>query len=73
MVRRSLPAESMAPTARLTATLSMAVRAVTSAADTPGLAARTAMTRHSGIDSPKCAKYAAAMALLTVLDKTDSR
>ena len=31
------------------------------------------MTRHSGIDSPKFMKYAAAIAELTVLDKTDSR
>jgi hypothetical protein len=60
-------------TARLTATLSMAVRAVTSAAERPGFAAKTAMTRHSGIERPKLAKYAAAIAELTVLDRTDSR
>ena len=56
VVRRSRPAASSVATARLTATLSMAVRAVTSAAESPGFAARTAMTRHSGIDSPKWAK-----------------
>jgi phosphoglycolate phosphatase-like HAD superfamily hydrolase len=56
VVRCRRPAESSVATARLTATLSMAVRAVTSAAERPGFAASTAMTRHSGIDSPKLAK-----------------
>ena len=40
-------------TARLTATLSIAVRSATCAADSPGARASTASTRHSGIDSWK--------------------
>ena len=51
----------------------IAVRAVTSAAERPGFAARTAITRHSGIDRPKCRKYAVAIAPLTVFESTDSR
>jgi len=69
-MRRDL---SKLETARLTATLSIAVRSATCAAESPGSRPNTAITRHSGIDSPNRAAYAPAIAVLTILVNTDNR
>ena len=53
-------------TARLTATLSMAARSLTSIAERFGYRASTAITRHSEIVRPNSCSYAVAMLMLTM-------
>jgi len=62
-----------AETARLTATLSMAVRSATVLALRPRSWPSTAITRHSVMDRLKRAEYSRAMSWLTRFDSTDRR
>src|SRR5579871_4370005 len=60
-------------TARLTWTLSMAVRSATSRADRPGVPPNTAITRHSAMVRPKRSEYCRAIAFDSRFVSTDSR
>jgi hypothetical protein len=73
VVRRTRPAATRRASARLTATLSIAVRSATSRADRPSKRASTAITRHSVIDRSNSRWYSSAIDWLMVLDSTDSR
>src|SRR5258708_724672 len=72
-VRETRRVRTKISTARLTCTLSIAVRSATSRADSPGVPPSTAMARHSGMVRPKRSEYALAMASDTRFDSTDSR
>jgi transposase len=73
--RLTRPAEPSRASARLTATLSIAVRSATSRADMPSPLKRasTAMTRHSVIERLKRSVYSRAIAWLTRFDRIERR
>jgi len=71
--RCTRPARIRLSTARLTCTLSIAVRSATSRADSPDVPPSTAIARHSGIESAKRSEYCRAIALDTRLVNTERR